>query len=773
PGGDAAEAGREPPAPTAALGAGGLAYAGDVPPETIAAADEVVVTDSNRRRIHVPSRLVQNAGPVLAASEAPSIDAAVLNPFPRADAQTVAVYDGIEAISAPSSPGFPQFPENRPFAAIDGDPHTQWQADRALVPERHVLSLTFTEPREIATLDLLPYNDRTSTVLAVEVQGRRYDVKRGWNRLDVGLRAVKTLTVRIAQIHKPAGLKATTGGIRELRIDGLQAREALRPPTLAERAVSDDAALTYLFQRTTGDDPFRRTPKRGPSGAALARDRLDGETGLTRVFSPPTARTYDVDGWASAAATAPDDQLDRLVGGPAGFTSSARFEGRPGFRASSAFDGTPRPWIGAYLHGRTAWIEWTGPRQTIDTLTLAPVAGVRRPTRVRLVVDGVPSPPVDVTGDTVRFPPARGSRFRLEILAARGDAGARERRAVGIAEIRGTRTRATVPRTGQLSDACVLTGTVGGRPLRLRALGTIQDLDAGRPLRVLGCEPVTLPAGSTRLQLPAGVLAPYLLRLRSGTGAAPPSPGRVLDAGRASTNGTRTGIRLQLDAPARLVLAESYNRGRRATCDDEDLGEPEVGAAFGTAWHVPASCREVKITFAPNRLVLAGYVVSLVAVLALVAVLVWPRRRAAAVAAGGEAAAGATTRRVPARDAALVAVPAGLALGFVFAARAVPLFALVVFITLWRGIGARRLAFAGGAILAVAVPVLTLFIRPDNRGGFNPEYAQQGIAVHWVAVAGVTLLILALARELSTARARRGPARSAPPSAAAPPPRAP
>ena len=50
-----------------------------------------------------------------------------------------------------------------------------------------------------------------------------------------------------------------------------------------------------------------------------------------------------------------------------------------------------------------------------------------------------------------------------------------------------------------------------------------------------------------------------------------------------------TGIRLELDAPARLVLAESYNRGRRASCDGRDLGEPEVGAAFGTAWRVPAS----------------------------------------------------------------------------------------------------------------------------------------------------------------------------------------
>ena len=247
---------------------GGLAYAGDVSPEQIAAADEVVITDSNRRRVLVPSRLAQNAGPVLSAAEEPSVDAAVLNPFAALgpDAQTVAVYDGIEAVTAPSSPGFPQFPENRPFAALDGDEATHWQADRALLPERHVLSVTFDAPRDIDTLELLPYNDRRATVLAVEVQGRRFPVEPGWNRLAVDLEDVKTLTVRIAAVRKPADETAGAGGIRELRIAGLHPREALRPPTLAERSVAPDAALTYLFQRTTGDDPFRRTPKRGASG---------------------------------------------------------------------------------------------------------------------------------------------------------------------------------------------------------------------------------------------------------------------------------------------------------------------------------------------------------------------------------------------------------------------------------------------------------------------------------------------------------------------------
>ena len=122
-----------------------------------------------------------------------------------------------------------------------------------------------------------------------------------------------------------------------------------------------------------------------------------------------------------------------------------------------------------------------------------------------------------------------------------------------------------------------------------------------------------------------------------------------------------------------------------------------------------------------------------------------------------------------ARRAALIAVPVALAFGFAFAARGTPLFALGVFIVLWRGIGAKPLALAGGALLGVAVPLLYVIIRPENRGGFNPEYSIDRIAVHWVAVAGVALFVLALSRAMG----RPGRARSAPPSAAAPPPPAP
>ena len=93
-----------------------------------------------------------------------------------------------------------------------------------------------------------------------------------------------------------------------------------------------------------------------------------------------------------------------------------------------------------------------------------------------------------------------------------------------------------------------------------------------------------------------------------------------------------------------------------------------------------------------------------------------------------------------------------------FAARAAPLIALAVFFILWRGVGVRGLVIAAGALLLVAVPVLTLLVEVEDRGGYNPEYAQNRIAVHWVTAAAVVLLMLALARVLGAARRRRSPA---------------
>src|SRR3979409_1912393 len=134
---------------------------------------EIVISVSNRRRVFVPSRLQQNFGYTLSASDAFSADAAVLNPFGRRGtaAQTVAVYDGVHYVRAPYSPGFAQFPEHRPFAAVDGSPGTEWLADSSLELSRRWIEVGFVAPRDIDHIDVVPYSDERGVVTALAVAG--------------------------------------------------------------------------------------------------------------------------------------------------------------------------------------------------------------------------------------------------------------------------------------------------------------------------------------------------------------------------------------------------------------------------------------------------------------------------------------------------------------------------------------------------------------------------------------------------------------------------
>ncbi|MEA2292095.1 MAG: arabinofuranan 3-O-arabinosyltransferase, partial [Solirubrobacteraceae bacterium] len=463
-----------------------------------AAGAELAITDSNRRRTLATSKARHGEGPVLAADDPISPDAAVVDPFPaRGPAgQTVAVHGGVSAVRAPASPGSTQLPEHRPFAAVDGDPATAWLADSHLDGARHWIELGFRAPRDVGAIDLLPHRDARAATAAVEIAGRRIALRPGWNHLRLGLRGVTALRIRIAEVTRASGATGAAGGIDELRVPGVRVTESLRPPTLLEDALrgADLAAatLSYVFERTTAADPLRRSPAAGTPQAYLARDAQDPEAQLDRRFDPPAARRYALDGWAAIAPDAPDPALDALAGTASStrFSGSGRFEGRPSRRASRAFDGDPATaWTGLWLPGRPAWLAWKTRRAvTVRRLVLrAAAAAVRRPTRVRLAWDGGRTPALAVGGDgAVALPRAvRGRAFRLELLAAAFPPGAsgrqRQRRAVAVAEVRGAGVRAPArPPARPLAGACgALTAVAGGRAVRLRLAGGTRALERG------------------------------------------------------------------------------------------------------------------------------------------------------------------------------------------------------------------------------------------------------------------------------------------------------
>ena len=78
----------------------------------------------------------------------------------------------------------------------------------------------------------------------------------------------------------------SAGGIRELRIPGVHATEQLRLPIDAADALRganlDRVALTYLFERTTDDQPLTFG---------------GGESVMRRVFQVPVARAFTASAW--------------------------------------------------------------------------------------------------------------------------------------------------------------------------------------------------------------------------------------------------------------------------------------------------------------------------------------------------------------------------------------------------------------------------------------------------------------------------------------------
>ncbi|MSX02652.1 MAG: DUF3367 domain-containing protein, partial [Actinobacteria bacterium] len=742
-----------------------------------------VVGDGNRRHVVVASRLRQSYGATVGANQSFSEDAAVLNRDSSAgsDAQSVAEYQGIVGISAPFSPGVAQFPEHRPYAAVDGDLETAWRADRNLNDSEWYLQLELPKARDVPYIDLYPDTDAEVQVTEVAVNGQRYPVHRGWNRLPVRLKEVSLITVELVGVTSPGPERLGGGGIRELQIPGVTVSEQIRLPIVVANALKgtplDRSGLQYLLTRTTGDDPYRRDTAGAGAQGSLVRDRGDAEATFARRLVTPGTRSYAVNGLAGVAASAPDSAIDRLAGtrGPLTANSSGRYLGKPGWRASMAFDGSrQRAWLGTWKGSGSASISWkSSTLQTIAALRLAaPTEVVRRPTKVRLIADGRSGETVAVSsGGRVEFSsPVSGRSFTLQIVEARFPSSAsgleRQRRAVGIGELTGDALpRLDVPSSGAIKSECGDSSvSIGSLTVGLQSSGSVSRLDSGVPLEVSACEPsspVRVKEGSVVVQTLPALLLPEIVSLDSPAPAGPPEQtggGELISAG-TGTGSNRSGVKVDLSGPSWIVLGESWNRGWTATCDGRDLGRSQPIDAFANGWLAPADCRSVAFKFAPNATVQRLYFVSAAAILALLLMLVGMAIRRRGEAEGLEIG----LKRLPDPDppdrgglkAIVIACCATAAVvGFCFSLRAGVLLGPAMALLVWRGVSNRTFFLVAGGLLATAVPILYVVLPVEDHGGYNASYAGDLVAAHWVAVVAVTLLGAGLLRSLL--RARRG-----------------
>jgi hypothetical protein len=786
-----------------------LFYAGDLSRQQTA--DQVrhgadlVLSDSNRRRIVSGVRVTEDQGPTLGRSDPIPSSLPSYDLFSRRGSpdQTVADYDNLRYLRSPGSISFSLLPQYRPYAAFDGRLDTTWLVGTP-DPRRGPLSVALTRPRPVSSIRVHPHQDRLGypVRLGVTINGgpeRSVKTGHGWNTIPVHA-VLRTLSLRVLQMGP--GPFTGGGGLDEVQIPGVRTQESLRLPTrLTAQTRGLDLghnAVDVVLQRTTADFPFQAGSNVTDPQAQNAVDAVDPEPGIRRRVTLPVARTFDMGGRASVGPGAPDHLIDDLVRLPRDwrFDGTNRFEGIPINRASSAFDGNPRTaWVSDPSTVVQPWIRWSGPQQVrLERFTLvraSPAYAFPRVVRVRTPGHKPQIVGVGRDGSIELRQPVVTRSVRLDVVRRSNPVGLESGRllsAVAIGEIRVPGVHPPRPRrTGTFRSSCGAIRAVARQAFaNLAVSGTVADLDAGRALDLRACgasNKLGLAAGPTLTDVPPGpVFRPDYVRLSSpapvqGPGSAAGNAGRVVDQGSAD-DGSRDGARLAVTAPAWLVLGESHSPGWRASCKDasgkeRDLGAPVPIDGFANGWRVAPGCTVASFTFGPQSTANVAYLVSLLAFIGMLLVLVipWIRRRRRATRRGGAVAATAAPVRlwepppvVPAHRYRLrVAIPVALAIGLVggliFAWRAGPPLALGTAVLMVVGVSTGRLLLLAlyGLVL---VPVLYLTDPLTNLGGANFGYAEHYIGAHWVAVAVVCVLLAALVLWLRELRATRQPAES-------------
>ena len=609
----------------------------------------LVVTDTNRKQAFEWNTLSENAGYTETAAQGPDtadLKDAPIDLFPKApaDAQTTTVLAGVDSVTASSyGSSLTYLPEDRPAAALDGNPDTAWVADSFTLPTGQWWQVKLTNPATVGSLHLTQPTasdaDRWITRVTLTFDGGHpVSVDLGpASRTAAGqevtfpTRTFSTLRItisgyQVARRHA-ATIYESAVGFAEVGIPGVRVDETVSMPQDLLRAsgsssLLDPLTLLMTRLRTSGFPP-----------------RTDPETTLARTFWLPTARTFQLTGTARISPLVPDDEIDRLVGRPGSdhtgvvAYSQGRLPGDLTKGAINTIDGNPatiwEPGFGA-AHQAGEWLEYDLPRPiTFHTLDLQVVADGEHSVPTSLTVttasgsdhvvlpaiaDGrVPGSVVDVpltipalTGQTVRI---TFDTVRLE-YTNNYDSESPEAMPIGIAEVGIPPLQALwQPVPARIPTTCTDTLlAVDGSPIWVQVSGSSADALARNGLLVSLCGPdaagLTLGAGDHTLTSAPGGSVGFdtdQVALASAAGGAaaavgptgqlasppitPTPPASVTAQTSTTLHVAVTGVTTST-APFALVMGQSINPGWVATVDGRSLGTPTLVDGFANAWTV-------------------------------------------------------------------------------------------------------------------------------------------------------------------------------------------
>ncbi|HEV3328288.1 MAG TPA: alpha-(1-_3)-arabinofuranosyltransferase family protein [Acidimicrobiales bacterium] len=700
---------------------------------------ELVLTDTNANELDTWGTLHTTYGYVEAVGQPPagynpSEQALPIFPDNSGATKTVLQLQGIRSVTA-SGYGNPvaNAPEAQPYNAVDGNSRTAWTVGAFSDPRGQYLRVGFVHPTFVSQVLLRQpqLGVRTRWITKVQLgfsSGPPVTAYLGPSSRTHGQtirfspRTSKSLTVTIEDMTgSHTDFSGASGvGFATVFVPGVgPATSTLRLPTdllTGAGRSGDRRTLVILLHRLR---------------AATVPPRTDPEAFMSRTFTLPSPRTFDVSGTARLSTLVPDSTIDALVGRGSGTgdhvvstSSSTTLIGSLTNGSWAAFDGDPTTsWSPAFLAPGIPAVSATLSRPTgLSSLTLRYVNDGRHslPSVLRIITGTgqhavVAIPKVAVaslhakqgTVDVVvlHFPRIRGTRFTFAFPIQRTVttldhvSGRTIALPIGIAEI-------TMPGVSPGTTPTLLAGrctggllTIDGTDVPVRITGSTSHSLVQGAAQVTGCGgPVRLSSGTHVLKTAPGYRTGWnldTLMLRSGSTAASGVAAMAKVTHVAWTSPVSLHATLSRQSrPSWLVLNQSYSRGWQASVDGHDLGAPMLLDGGFTAWRLGATPKgaTVAITWAPQQTVDLALLLSLLGLALVVACIVrGGRRQRLATEEGDESV------RWP-------------ALSWPWRQRAAPTLVLAALATV------AAMAIAGPAVAIVVVPLVAVaWWRPSLR----------------------------------------------------------
>lgn len=605
--------------------------------EVMAAAPEVLITDSNRRRAHHwrSSQDVwgatESSGGVLLTED---LFDSRLPVFPSAQmsSQTIVAAATISARATGYGPDLTFHPEHRPRMAIDGNLDSAWRVGTLSNPVGEILEISsdgesLSQLRLVQPLDANPLRWITAVAISAD-DGAWLPLKlNGSSQTPTGqvfslIEPATKVSIRIEEINylNPMTLNNGPGvGFAEVVDSAFTSAEVLRVPERIQGITQSVPATSFLFSRLRADP--------------LSRWRQDPELSIERSFTTAQDASFT----ASMQVRLNHRSSDRLLLQALGISqinnrpaqnigTTQRLSGSASWWGLAALDGDPTTqwWTSSSLDLAASSLGYLSlPLENpVKTLTLQQVVSstASRITGVSLEFISAGTvqerlnldvPPPDSTGASLIEVPARQSdEVKISISTIEPTwviddiSGVPVAAPVGVIDISsdGWQDFSIPDRFDtECRDDLI---SLNGRPIEIRIAGLVSQALAGEPIEAEICAgiPLQLDAGTHSFSTSSGLESGWdidTVVLRDSQRLA------MVEAEVVSLRPER-GLRVldgfSCQTPCWVEVSDGWNSGWSARSAGQELPPPFASSAGRNMWLLePSEAHSVTVTWTPQR----------------------------------------------------------------------------------------------------------------------------------------------------------------------------